>query len=158
MTRPDTGAVFLMRTAAFNEHGIFDDEAHAQVNRAADLMTSLLRRSGATIATGEAYKLRKTAFYLDQALKDRAVDTHVYEGAVSSLIEETRLSPDLSHLRRVVEHLKKDRALGRVGLGGLIIVTSEYPIEALRNVQEEELYTPERIAHGGVVLAHPEVL
>jgi hypothetical protein len=153
-----------MRTAVFNESGIFDDEAHAQVNNAADLMTPLLRRPGATIATGEAFKLRKTAFYLDRALKDRAVESEFYwENAdITRQIEEGRLNTSVSlpEIKNAIALVRRDREMGSIGLGGLIIITSEYPVAALRYLQEEdEVYgSTERIEHGRVVLVRPGVL
>jgi len=154
--------IFLMRTAEFHEQGYFDDHAHTQVNDAADLMMPLLRASGATIATGTAYKLRKTAFYLDRALRERGVESELHEDAETTRqIEEGRLNPytNLPEIRNALALIRRDREMGRIGLEGLIIITSEYPVSALRYLQEEEeLLGAERIENGGVVLARPGVL
>jgi hypothetical protein len=158
----DIDPIFLMRTAEFYEQGYLDDEAHTQVNDAADLMTPLLRASGATIATGSVYKLRKTAFYLDRALRERGVESELHEGAeITRQIEEGRLNPSTSlpELRNTLALVRREREMGRIGLSGLIIITSEYPVSALRYLQEEEeLLGAEHIGHGGVVLARPGVL
>lgn len=155
--------VFLMRTASFSQAHSIDAHAHREVWAAADQMLPLVRKVGVTIATGTSFRLDETARSLERAFDDKGVEANVHEDDnIARIIESGRFNHlrEIPEIRQAVAMLRRDREMGRGVLGGLVIVTSEYPIEAARSLQvDDHIYAAANpIEPGGVVLMEDGIL